>query len=1072
MLRCNQYLRLIGLAMLFCLLSMMPARGDMSISATSSLDTFSIDLEGIHLKLEKLEARWQLSPFGDSKMLVDKVRAKRLIITVNNSTKKTGNSGLPERIKLPFPISIRQAEVAELLVINGETTRTFSKVKFELDADTKSIHLSQLNAGTPWGEAAISLKMETTEPFALSGVASIKQTVHSMPYDVKAKLSGDLNSLQFESTMMLAKLDGKFSLYQDGENKASPAALISAKGKVGLSDNYQILMNASITELRPERLGNYPAAKLNIDTTLEGQLSPEANIELQFATHDSQWQNQTLTGSGKLQLVGTSNQTPKIRNIDFQVALANNNIKANGSLGKTDSRIDWQADLPDLGKLGSEYAGTARAEGTLEGAIDNFALRFNLSAQHLRLPQGIKAAQLEGQAMLMPEENGKVTGEFKAVDLQYGQHPLMDAQLSLQGTKINHRLTIAAQGKPNPPAKSKPFTFESKLHGALIHNASLTKIQWQGMLESLVYDGKTPIKLTAPAPLSFDATGFTLEKANIQLTKGHALIEQIQLSGNEFASKGHLEQLTLDDLPRSFLHLPDTMQGDATFAGQWNVTSNESLNGSLSFWREAGDLTMIVAGGTRKPLRLDIAKAAINISNNQVTLSANISGRGIGNAEAIASTTLTKNDAGYGLLATSPLALTGQAQLTTLAWLPLPTSLMDADIDGEVKLAVVGNGTLKTPNLSGNVIAKNLQFSLPTEGVTLKEGTLEANFENDKLSVKQASWRGGDGFVKTSGVIRLEKGKPTVDLAWNADKFTVISRADRLLVLSGTGNTTLADDLLTISGDFTVNKGLAELANEDTPILGDDVVILDQTDTLPEPALRVLLNGLRIRLGDAFKLRGRGLDAELTGALSFTGLTQYRPHTEGSIQVKSGTYMAYGQVLTIERGILNFNGTVDNPGVNFRAMRNSKPVNAGVEITGSAQYPATKLVSDPTVADSEKLSWLVLGHGMDQTTKNDYGLLSLAAGAILSQGQSVPLQTQLARAAGLDELNFSGGDASSASLVFGKRLTSRLYLNYVKSISGLLDVARLTYNVTSRWSVRAEAGTESAVDVLYTFSFK
>lgn len=90
---------------------------------------------------------------------------------------------------------------------------------------------------------------------------------------------------------------------------------------------------------------------------------------------------------------------------------------------------------------------------------------------------------------------------------------------------------------------------------------------------------------------------------------------------------------------------------------------------------------------------------------------------------------------------------------------------------------------------------------------------------------------------------------------------------------------------------------------------------------------------------------------------------------------------------------------------------------------------------------------------MDQTTKNYHGMLSLAAGVILSQGQSVPLQTQLARAAGLDEFSFSGGDASSASLVFGKRLSSRLYLSYVKSISGLLDVARLTYDITSRWSL-------------------
>jgi translocation and assembly module TamB len=153
-------------------------------------------------------------------------------------------------------------------------------------------------------------------------------------------------------------------------------------------------------------------------------------------------------------------------------------------------------------------------------------------------------------------------------------------------------------------------------------------------------------------------------------------------------------------------------------------------------------------------------------------------------------------------------------------------------------------------------------------------------------------------------------------------------------------------------------------------------------------------------------------------------------------------------------------------------MRNSKPVNAGIEITGSASQPLTKLVSDPEVSESEKLSWLVLGHGMAEAGKNDYGMLSLAAGVLLSQGQSIPLQTQLARAAGLDEFSFSGGDAESAALTFGKRLSSQLYLSYEKSISGLLDVARLTFNMTSRWSLIAEAGSESAVDVLYTFSFK
>ncbi|NOS96985.1 MAG: hypothetical protein HOP25_00745 [Methylotenera sp.] len=1048
----------------FALLAFSPAQGAISINASSSLDTFDYDLDTIHLKLEKMDARWQLSPFGDGKLVVDNLRAKRLIITLTASTGKASN-GLPERIKPPFPLSIQQAEVSELLLISGSSTRIFNNVKFALEADAKTIKLNKLRANTPWGEAAIALQIATTKPFALTGTAAIKQAGNNTPYDIKALLSGDLNTLHFESSTMLAKQAGKFVLFQQDsaqDSTTSAAARILASGQIGLAGDYPVNINAKITDIQPQKLGNYPAATLNFNVDVQGKLLPDMLLNVQYNTHDSLWQKQVVSSAGKL-VIENSSLGLKLNSIDAQAAIADNIFKANGSLGQPDSRLEWQANLPDLSKFGVDYSGEISAKGTLEGVVENLALQFSINAQKLHLPGNIQAEKLVGTASMLPSENGKLTGEFTATKLQYGKHPLMDGQLTLQGTRANHQLKIAAQ--------SKTFTLQSLLQGGLTANNTSQSLQWQGLLQSLVIDGSTPIKLAAPAPLSFDTHSVNLQKANLQLAKGRAFIDQLQLSANGFSSKGHLEKLALDDFPSDLLPFPTTLEGDAIFSAKWDFNSAENLNGNISLWREAGDLTMLAADGSQKPLGLQDVKLDAIITNNQAVISTKINGSGVGNLEANIATTLTKTEAGYALLASAPLIVNGAAQLHTLAWLPLPPSLLGANLDGALNLQVAGNGTLKNPNLSGNVSAKNLQFSLPTEGVNLVEGTLEANFENDKLVIKQAAWRGGEGYIKTSGSMMLVKGKPVIDLDWTSDKFTVVSRADRLLILSGAGKTTLEEDLLMITGNFTINKGLAELANEDAPVLGDDVIILGQVSA-PEPALRVLLNGLRISLGDKFRLRGRGLDAELTGALTFTGLTQYHPHTEGGIQVKSGTYMAYGQVLTIERGLLNFSGTVDNPGINIRAMRNSKPVNAGIEITGSATAPATKLVSDPTVADSEKLSWLVLGHGMDQTTKNDYGVLSLAAGVLLSQGQSVPLQTQLARAAGLDELSFSGGDATNASFVFGKRLSSRLYLSYAKSISGLLDVARLTFNITQAWSIRAEAGTESAVDVLYTFSFK
>ena len=1055
MLRRYLMLLVIGLTLLVT-----SAQGEMSINSNASLDTFHYDLDNIHLKLEKLDANWQFSPFGDGKLLVDKMRAKRLIITIGDGTSKAKDSGLPERIKPPFPIQIRQAEIAEVLVIKNGETQTFSNLKLNLEADAKTIKINTLNASTPWGEASTTLQMSTAKPFPLNGVATLKKADASTQYDVKVDLSGDLQTLQFNSNLIFAKLNNQLATFQTQQANTPAAALVSIKGQLGLADDYPLSANIAINELKPENFGSYPTAKLNFDIAVQGKLLPALTTTIQFAARDSQWQDQALISSGNIIIEGK-----QIRNIDLQASIANNTIQANGSIGQADSKLNWQVDLADLRKFGSDYSGQANMSGTVTGTFENLALQFKLLAKNISLPGGLKTDKLEGQASMMADENGQVTGEFTASNLQYGKHPVMDGKLILQGTRAKHQLNLTAQGKE--------FKFESTLQGGLIAATN----RWQGLLQSLTLDGATPIKLTAPAPLSFDTTGATLEQTHVQLNKGNLFIDLIKFDSNGFASTGHADQLALEDIPAELFTLPSTLEGSPTFSAKWDIKATDNLNGNINLWHDAGDFTMTAADGSKKPLGLQEAKFDAKFVNNQAEVSTSLKGQNIGFLEANLSTTFTKVNAGFALLASAPLKLNGKAQLQTLVWLPMPTSLMDASFDGHLNITVAANGTLAAPNLNGNVDGKDLQFSLPTEGVSFTNGELQASFEHDKLLITKATWQGGDGHLQATGFLlldtaRLDKAKPQIDLDWSAENFTAISRADRLLILNGTGRTTLTNDILMISGNFNVAKGLVELSGEDTPVLGDDVVILGQTDTVPERALKILLNGLRIDLGKEFTLRGRGLDAQLTGAITLTGLTQYRPHTEGIIQVKEGSYSAYGQKLTIERGIINFNGTVDNPGLNIRAMRNTTPVNAGIEVTGTAFIPITKLVSDPTVADSEKLSWLVLGHGMDQTSKNDYGLLSLAAGVLLSQGQSVPLQTQLARAAGLDEFSFSGGDADSAAVVFGKRLSSRLYLSYQKSISGLLDVARLTYNMTSRWSLRGEAGTESAVDVLYTFSFK
>lgn len=1045
--------RLLSFAALsLILLAFSPAWGDFSLNGNSSLGTFNHDLDNIHITLEKLNADWQLTPSAGNKLTIHRLRAKRMLVTIKENTKKI-ESGLPDQINLPLPIQVQQAEIAEVVVITKGEEYTLTNVKFSFDGTKKFLKLNLQNAETPWGVTNAVIDLATAKPFSIAGKINLKKTSGNVPYDVKTLLSGNLNTLHIESESLLALKEKQLSLVQADGKTLVPAAQILTRIELGLTDDYPIKLTTSINAQHPERLGDYPTAALNLDINLQGKLLPQPDLQLNFASRESQWQNQALSSSGELFIKDTD-----IRDINIQATLLDNKLIAKGNLNQPNSVLEWQLDLPNLAIIGADYSGQAFAKGSVEGVFDNLALRFNLKAEKLQIANTLKSNKLEGQATLMASENGQFKGELNASNLQYASNPVIDGNIQITGLRGDHQIKLAAH--------NQDMKFESNLRGGLI-----TTGNWQGNVQSLAYQGEKSIVLQAPAALKVTPEAVSLQNANLKLKNGQAILENLQLSTSNFSSKGQLKNLTLEDLPTALFTLPNQLQGDLTVSGIWDIQANDAIDGELSFWRESGDLSFTSPNNKSLALGLDEARVKAVFNQNEATLDVKIEGQQLGKLNTKLTTTLTKTDKGYALLTGAPFKLSSTAQLRTLSWLPLPTALSDADIDGQLTFNIDADGTIQSPNLSGMVTGENLQLSLLSEGVGLTEGTIKANFDKDQLHIKQAKWKGGDGYLTTSGSIRLGNNQPEISLDWKAEKFTALSRTDRLLTLTGNGKTVLIANLLTITGNFTADKGFIQLAEEGTPKLGDDVIILGKTESMAEADLKILLSGLRIDLGSDFLIRGQGIDAQLTGAATLTGLSQYNPHTEGSIQIKKGTYLAYGQVLVIEEGRFTFSGPLDNPGINLRAMRNSTPVNAGMEITGSAYVPITKLISEPTIPDSEKLSWLVLGHGMDQTGGNEFAMLSLAAGAILTQGQSVPLQTQLARAAGLDEFSFSGGDSESTALTLGKRLSSKLYLSYQKSINGLLDVARLTFNMTPRWSLRAESGTESAVDVLYTFSF-
>ena len=246
---------------------------------------------------------------------------------------------------------------------------------------------------------------------------------------------------------------------------------------------------------------------------------------------------------------------------------------------------------------------------------------------------------------------------------------------------------------------------------------------------------------------------------------------------------------------------------------------------------------------------------------------------------------------------------------------------------------------------------------------------------------------------------------------------------------------------------------------------------------------------LRVDLGEPMYFVGRGLSTRLAGALRLAGEVGANLRTTGTIRAVGGTFDAYGRTLAIERGALNFQGAIDNPGLNVLALRKGLPVEAGVEITGTVARPKVRLVSTPDVPESEKLAWLVLGRGKGDVSAADAATLVGAASSILGQG-AMP-SWKVVRGLGIDELSVGAdqtgvlgampqstvagrtSSTSSAEVVtVGKQLSDNIRVSYKQGLADAEGSFRIAFQFTKSLQFIARAGYEPGIDAVYRFTFQ
>jgi translocation and assembly module TamB len=126
------------------------------------------------------------------------------------------------------------------------------------------------------------------------------------------------------------------------------------------------------------------------------------------------------------------------------------------------------------------------------------------------------------------------------------------------------------------------------------------------------------------------------------------------------------------------------------------------------------------------------------------------------------------------------------------------------------------------------------------------------------------------------------------------------------------------------------------------------------------------------------------------------------------------------------------------------------------------------------MTQGNQLSYLVLGRPLSGASVGEGSALSRAVLALGLKGGNVVAE-KIGGKLGLDQFavesneNRSSGDAQQASLVIGKYLTPKLYINYGIGLFDPASTLRMQYAISSSWKLVTEStGTASGGDFIYT----
>ncbi|HBW97026.1 MAG TPA: hypothetical protein DEF74_01835, partial [Pseudoalteromonas sp.] len=398
---------------------------------------------------------------------------------------------------------------------------------------------------------------------------------------------------------------------------------------------------------------------------------------------------------------------------------------------------------------------------------------------------------------------------------------------------------------------------------------------------------------------------------------------------------------------------------------------------------------------------------------------------------------------------------------------------LKGDITGNVAVA----GTLQDPLLNGELNVSDINLEGEQLPVVLQKSNVNILFDKTTATIKGNLNDTQGGKINLTGDVDWQGAQPEVNVSVNGEQFFVRAQQGVTFKVSPDLTIGLANNALKLSGEVIVPYGrvmIEELPEGAVQVSDDEIIVDQQTETAENVPFDYDVN-LKVIVKNDVKIESFGLESKIAGDLAIK-MSQGAPIiATGELNLIDGTYLAFGQDLIISTGQIGFSGSIEQPFLNIKAIRNpdttANDVVAGVTLTGNVEQPTLKVFSEPAMDQAQALAYLLNGQPLGEGDSSSDAMLTQL---LLSQGvsRSEGVVSKVGETIGLSDVSLSStGSGDNTKLEISGYVAPSLQVKYSVGVFDSLSEVAIRYQLLSQFYVEITSGLNQNVDLLYKFDW-